>query len=247
MEVRSKGFGRVERPLLKALGVMESVVQNIQSVFFDLDGTLIDSVPAYFTLMAAMFDAVGLPRAPKTLAAEFLTDGSSVLEKMIPVEMSHRKDELIEQLLLVGREMSTEMFRHKIDLIPGVERLFPLLRARGIRIGVVTSTDRRNIGRKLALLERKGLADFLEVVIATEDAPLKKPAPDPLLEGARRLRVPAGRCIYVGDSRVDIRAGRAAGMMTVGVLTGLDDSETLRREQPSLLLNSVEDMSPLFS
>lgn len=226
---------------------MESVAENIETILFDLDGTLIDSVPAYYRLMAAMLDTVGLPSAPKPLVAEFMTRGLSVLEKMIPVELSHRKDELIRELLLVGREKSAEMFRHEIDVIPGVERLFPLLGAREIRIGVVTSTQRRYVEMKLAPLERRGLTDFLEVVIATDDAPLKKPAPDPLLEGARRLGVPAGRCIYVGDSHVDIRAGRAAGMATVGVLTGLDDSETLLREQPSLLLDSVEDLSPLFA
>ena len=132
-------------------------------------------------------------------------------------------------------------------MIPGVERLLPLLAARGISIGVVTSTDRRNIDKKLVTLERKGLRTLLEVVIATEDAPRKKPAPDPLLEGARRLDVPAEGCVYVGDSHVDIRAGRAAGMATIGVLTGLDDSATLLREQPTLLLDSVEELCPLFS
>jgi 2-phosphoglycolate phosphatase len=226
---------------------MESVLEDVQAVFFDLDGTLVDSVPAYFSLMAAMLDAVGLPPAPSTRVAELMTDGLSVLEKMIPVELAHRKDELIAQLLVVGRRMSAEMFRDEIDIIPGVERLFPLLAARDVRIGVVTSTARRAIAMKLGPLERKGLTGFLDVVIATDDAPLKKPAPDPLLEGARRLGVPAHRCIYVGDSHVDIRAGRAAGMLTVGVLTGLDDAETLRREQPSLLLESVERLSALFA
>jgi len=223
------------------------MVGNIQAVLFDLDGTLIDSVPAYFRLMAAMLDAVGLPPAPRALVAELMTDGLSVLEQMIPAEMSHRKDELIARLLVVGRERSTAMFRHEIELIPGVEGLLPLLGARGLRMGVVTSTERRNIEKKLTPLEREGLTEFLEVVIATEDAPHKKPAPDPLLEGARRLGVPAGRCLYVGDSHVDIRAGRTAGMRTVAVLTGLDDSETLRREEPSLILDSVGDLSTWFA
>lgn len=226
---------------------MKSVVKDIDAVLFDLDGTLIDSVPAYLGLMATMLDAVGLPPVPKALVGEFMTDGLSVLERMVPAEQAHRKDELIAELLAVGRRLSPEMFRRQVDVIPGVERLFPLLGARRIRIGVATSTQRRNIAMKLAPLERRGLADFLEVVVATDDVPLKKPAPDPLLEGARRLGVPAGRCAYVGDSRVDLRAGRAAGMMTVGVLTGLDDAETLRRERPSLLLDSVGDLSALFA
>lgn len=50
----------------------------------------------------------------------------------------------------------------------------------------------------------------------------------------------------MGDSHVDIRAGRAAGMLTVAVLTGLGDAETLRREEPSLLLDSAGDLSAWF-
>ena len=222
-------------------------MKNVQAVLFDLDGTLIDSVPPQINLMAHMLEAVGLPPAPRALVAEFMTGGLSVLEKMIPADMAHRKDELIKQLLAVGRPLSADMFLHRIQMIPGVERLLPALATRGISIGVVTSTDRRNIDKKLVTFERKGLRTLLEVVIATEDAPRKKPAPDPLWEGARRLDVPAEGCVYVGDSHVDIRAGRAAGMTTIGVLTGLDDSDTLLREQPTLLLDSVADLCPLFS
>ena len=131
--------------------------------------------------------------------------------------------------------------------IPGIEELFALLAARGIPMGVVTTTERRNIDKKLQSLERRNLTHHLQVVIATEDAPRRKPAPEPLLEGARRVGVPAAECVYVGDSHVDIQAGRAAGMKTVGVLTGLDDADTLGREEPTLLLDSVKDLCPFFT
>jgi 2-phosphoglycolate phosphatase len=222
-------------------------MKDVQCVLFDLDGTLIDSVPAYFDLMAAMLDAVGLPQVPKALVAEFMTGGLSVLEKMVPADMTYKKDQLIQQLLAVGRPLSAEMFLHRVQMIPEVDQLLPLLASKGIPIGVVTSTARHVIDRKLLTLERRGLRALLGVIIATEDAPRKKPAPDPLLEGARQLGVPPEECLYVGDSHVDIRAGRAAGMRTAGVLTGLDDAETLQRENPTLLLNSVGELCPLFS
>ena len=78
-------------------------MNGVRCALFDLDGTLIDSVPAYFELMATMLEAVGLPPAPRSLVAEFMTDGLSVLEKMIPAELTHRRYELIEELLAVGR------------------------------------------------------------------------------------------------------------------------------------------------
>jgi HAD superfamily hydrolase (TIGR01549 family) len=221
-------------------------LSNIRSMMFDLDGTLIDSIPTYFDLMDAILKAVGLPPAPRSLIAEFMTEGLKGLEKMIPEEMSDQKDELIQECITVGRKMSWNMFNDKVQLFAGVPELFSLLVDRKILMGVVTSTQRRAIDRKLAPLARGNIKDMLNAVIAIEDAPERKPAPDPLLECARRLNVAAEQCVYVGDSHVDIRAGNAAGMMTIGVLTGLDDYETLKREDPSMIVESVNEIRRLL-
>lgn len=220
---------------------------DIKSMMFDLDGTLIDSVPAYFQLMKTISDIVGLPRPPKPLVAEFMARGrGDVFEKMIPGDMKDRKEELIQEIMTIGRQMSYDMFRDEVEVFPGVRELFCLLAERGIPIGVVSSTDRRNIEKKLIPLTRIGIKSALAAVIAIEDAPRRKPAPDPLIECARRLLVPPEKCVYVGDSRVDIQAGNAAGMMTIGVLTGLDDTDTLKNENATLIVPSVDDIRGLF-
>ena len=79
-------------------------------------------------------------------------------------------------------------------------------------------------------------------MITIEDTPEVQPAPDPLIECARRLGVAEEKSVYVGDSYVDLRAGKAAGMMTVGVLTGVDDYETLKREDPDMIVESIFDL-----
>lgn len=221
-------------------------IWTIKAVMFDLDGTLIDSVPAYFRLMESILGSVGLPPAPKPAVADFMTQGLPAFEKMIPLEMHDRKDELIEKCLTLGRKKLRNMLQDEVDLIPGVEGLFSVLANQKIPMGVVSSTLRAYIDLKLAPLARKGLKELLSSVIGTEDAPRKKPAPDPLIACARELAVPPQRCIYIGDSHVDIQAGREAGMMTIGVLTGLHDRETLERENPTMILDSVADLIPLF-
>lgn len=60
----------------------------------------------------------------------------------------------------------------------------------------------------------------VDVVVGMEDTPLHKPDPAPLLLGARRLGVDPGRCVYVGDATVDVRAAHAAGMASVAVTWG---------------------------
>ncbi|MDJ0912197.1 MAG: HAD family hydrolase [Desulfobacterales bacterium] len=227
--------------------VMKDGVPTIKSVIFDLDGTLIDSVPGYYHLMDSILEVVGLPPAPKSAVTKFMLQGRDAIVDMIPAEMHDRKKELIEKCITEGRKMLQNMFRNQVDLIPGVGRLFKLMIRLKIPIGVVSSTHRFNIDLKLIPLARRGLKEALAAVIAIEDAPKKKPFPDPLMVCASQLGVPPQRCLYVGDSRIDIQAGKAAGMLTIGVLTGLDDRDTLMRETPMMILDSVADLLPFFA
>lgn len=219
---------------------------GIESVMFDLDGTLHDSVPPYFRLLQSILEKAGLPPAPRSVMTEFMTGGIGVFGKMIPDELRHRKEELIQECITIGRKLGKNMFRDEVNVFPGVEELFALLARRKILIGVVSSTERGNIDRKFVPLARKGLADAIDAVVAIEDAPRKKPAPDPLIECARRLNVAVEKCVYVGDSHVDMRAGNAAGMRTIGVLTGLDDYETLKLENPTMIVDQVGDLNQIF-
>ena len=225
---------------------MNSSINNIKAMLFDLDGTLIDSVPVYYRLMEHILEIVGLPQAPKSLVAEFMTGGLGVLERMIPEEMKDRKEVLINECITIGRKLSQNVFDNEVHLFNGVKELFEELTRRKILIGIVSSTDKRNMERKLAPLVRNGVRDALDMVIGIGDVSKKKPEPDPLLECARRLAVEPKACVYVGDSRVDIQAGRNAGMMTIGVLTGVDDYITLHKEEPTMILESVHNIRSLF-
>lgn len=220
---------------------------HIQCVIFDLDGTLIDSVPVYFELMKTILETIGLPPAPRSVVAEFMTGGGlGVIEKLIPEDLQHRKDDIIKKFMTVGRKTSRSAFKDRVKLFNGVPRLFKRLVGLKIPIGIVTSTERLYIDRKLTPLQNSDIKKHLDVVIAIEDAPRKKPFPDPLVVCSQKLGVKAEECVYVGDSHVDIRAANAAGMMAIGVLSGLDDEETLIAEKPDLILESIDELIRLF-
>ncbi len=220
---------------------------KVESVLFDLDGTLIDSVPVYFRLMETILMTIGLPPATKPVVAEFMVKGMSAVEGLIPAEMWDRKEEIILEFISVGKKIARNMFHDEVEVFHGVPELFSLLMDLRIPIGIVTSTETEYLERKLAPLVRKGLRQCLRAVIGIEDAPRRKPAPDPLLECCRRLGVDPAKCIYVGDSHVDIVAGNAAGMVTVGVLTGLDDLKRLKKETPAMILDSVNELNRFFA
>ena len=220
---------------------------HIRCAIFDLDGTLIDSVPIYFQLMETIFETIGLPPAPKELVSEFMTGGGlKVIEKHIPSELQHQKEHIIRQFMTVGRNRAESAFKNRVKVFDGVNPLFSRLSALKIPIGIVTSTERAYIERKMKPLEENGLKQYLDAVIVIEDAPRKKPAPDPLLVCSERLGVNVEDCIYVGDSHVDIRAANAAGMTAIGVLSGLDDHETLMAEKPHMILDNVDELVKVF-
>ncbi len=222
-------------------------MSHIRCVIFDLDGTLIDSVPAYFQLMEMILETIGLPPAPKSMVSEFMIGGGlKVIENHIPPELIHKKEHFLAQFLEVGRKISKTVFKERVTVFDGVQRLFARLSALEIPMGIVTSTERAYLGRKLKPLEQEGIRGYLDAVIAIEDAPRKKPFPDPLIVCSEQLGVDAKNCAYVGDSHVDIRAANAAKMMSVGVLSGLDDHETLMAENPGMILQNVIELLKVF-
>jgi phosphoglycolate phosphatase-like HAD superfamily hydrolase len=222
-------------------------IPDMKCAIFDLDGTLIDSVPVYFKLMETILETIGLPPAPKSVVSEFMTGGGlAVIEKLVPEDLQHKKDKIIKEFMRVGTKTSRSAFKDQVKLFDGVPRLFDRLVGLKIPIGIVTSTERLYIDRKLTPLEKNDIKKHLDVVIAIEDAPRKKPFPDPLIECSRRLGVRVEKCVYIGDSHVDIRAANAAGMMSIGVLSGLDDHETLVAENPHMILKSIDELTRFF-
>lgn len=225
---------------LSGVGKMRGM--KFEAVIFDLDGTLIDSVPAYYKLLEIVVERLNLPPVSKGMVSDLMKGGVNAWEILTPPEMKDRKEEFRKQIFQVSREAGRELFQKEVDLIPGVAEIFSQLSEKKIKIGLVTSTHTQFLDEKMIPLKKKGLDKLIDVLIGIEDAPKVKPAPDPLIECARRMGVARAGCIYIGDTSIDLKAGKAAGMATAGVLTGLDDHETLKREDPDIIVDSVFDL-----
>lgn len=219
---------------------------KIEAVLFDLDGTLIDSVPAYTKMLEIIVHRLNLNPVSTEMVAELMKGGVAAWEILIPEEMKERKEELRQEIMEMAKEVGREIFLHEVKLIPGSAEIFSQLSANKIKIGLVTSTHTKFLDGKLLPLKKKGIDGLIEVVITIEDAPNVKPAPDPLIECARRLGVAKEKSVYIGDSHIDIRAGKAAGMMTVGVLTGIDSYAILEKEDPDMIVESVLNLRDVF-
>ncbi len=212
---------------------------EVKAVLFDLDGTLIDSAPIYYQIIDIVFERLGVPPASRKTLQEAMDDGDFDWDFVLPAPMKSRKEELIDEARVIIDEIAPPMFRRQIKLIPGAADICKKIAAQNMKIGLVTSTPTDYIFVKLAPLREAGIEKLLQVIVTADDVVNKKPHAEPLIKGSQKLEVAAEKCVYVGDTRVDIRAGNAAGMRTVGVLTGFDGYGSLKKEKPDAIIHSI--------
>ena len=215
---------------------------KVEAVLFDLDGTLIDSAPIYYQIIDIVFERLGVPPVSRKTLQEAMDDGDFDWDYVLPDPMKSRKEELIAEARTIIDDIAPPMFRQQVKLIPGAAEICKKIAAQGMKIGLVTSTPTDYISVKLTPLREAGVENLLQVIITADDVVNKKPHAEPLLKGSKDLSVAIEHCVYVGDTRVDIRSGNAAGMKTVGVLTGFDDFKALKRENPDAIIDSIAQL-----
>ena len=185
------------------------------AILFDLDGTLVDTVPARIDAWSAVFDEFGIFAAPGQLAPMIGIDGRRLAREgaaAAGIEIDEETAEAIDR-------RSGELFDGlNVDPqpLPGARQLLRRLTECGVTWAIATSSRRAQVAASIAAL---GLAGEPRIVDGSR-VEHAKPAPDLLLLAARELGVVPERCWYVGDSTWDMRAAGAAGMPAIGVLAG---------------------------
>jgi len=207
--------------------------QKIQAVLFDWDGTLIDSYHADSQAYLAMFQELGLEWGLAELEQNYSPDWYSVYRAAgIPEERWSDAD----------RAWRINYARHPSKLMNGTRRILDQLAGRH-RLGLVTSGDRERVTRQLGEFQ---LTRIFETYVCGGDTPEKKPRPEPLLLALRRMKIDAGRCVYVGDTPEDLLMARAAGVRAIAVLGPFPTEKRLRAAEPEYLLESLDALPELL-
>ena len=187
------------------------------TVFFDLDGTLADTIPLIIASYQHAFREVMGVEVDEAAARSWI--GRPLLPALLEVAPDHG-----HELDRVYREWNLANTARLIRTYDGIVELLQALDLAGARVAVVTSKRRETA---LLALQHVGISRSIEVAAALEDTADHKPHPAPLLHGAARLGVDPGDCVYVGDATVDLLAARAAGMAAVGVTWGAGEVAVL--------------------
>ncbi|MBK9133476.1 MAG: HAD-IA family hydrolase [Betaproteobacteria bacterium] len=185
------------------------------AVFFDLDGTLVDSAPDLAAAANAMRSARGLAQVPYEQLRPLAGSGA---RGMLSGAFGRTPgDDDYVALRDEFHDRYEQCMLERTHAFDGIEALLARLHGHGLPWGIVTNKARRFAAPLVAAMAPLGGAATL---VCGDCTPHTKPHPAPLHEAARRLAIDPARCIYVGDDRRDVDAGHAAGMQTVAAAWG---------------------------
>jgi N-acetyl-D-muramate 6-phosphate phosphatase len=187
----------------------------IKAVLFDLDGTLADTAPDLAYALDCMREARGLPPVSIDATRPVTSLGArGLLATGFGITPGNRDYHPMREEFL--QLYAQNLCRHT-RLFPDIAELLDAIETRGLFWGVVTNKAE---GLARPLLDLLHVGDRSACVIGGDTTGRTKPDPEPLLAASRALNLAPQRCIYIGDDRRDIEAGRAAGMKTVAVTYG---------------------------
>jgi phosphoglycolate phosphatase len=219
----------------------------IRAVAFDLDGTLIDTLPDLTTAVNATLTSLGARPLPQQRVKELIGDGADKLvARAVAAAMT---DSIPIDAATEGARQSRAMelfLAHYAEHLFSQSRLYPetvsTLRALahgGILQCCVTNKSSRFA---LPLLERAGLSGLLKFTLCADRTEDRKPSPALLLEACRRLEVAPREMLYVGDSHTDVMAAHAAGCGAVAVTFGYHKQAAFERVRADATVTSLIDL-----
>jgi HAD superfamily hydrolase (TIGR01509 family) len=207
-----------------------------RALIFDLDGTLIDSMPWHARAWAALLEEQGVSISPEELlrstagktSAQFIHEqlGASLAEGDI-AELIARKERLFRSL-----------YEPHVRALPGTAALLSAARRLGFRLAIATAAPRYNM---VFVLERTRLGSHFDALVCADDGLPGKPAPDMFQMAARRLSTEPRHAIVFEDALAGLTAARNAGMFAVAVATTLLPEELAHRPEVLAVVRDFTD------
>ena len=212
-----------------------------QAIFFDLDGTLVDSVPDLAFAIDAMLEQLELPLAGVHRVRAWVGNGADALIKSALDEQSDQAD--ADEYFTRARGLFFTSYAQNLSqrsvVYPGVISALTILKNQQIPLALITN---KPIEFTLPLLKHLCLHDFFDEIIGGDSLAHKKPHPLPLEHAAKSLSKPIEYCLMVGDSRSDIHAARRAGCPVLAVTYGYNHGENIEHEKPDSICDDLSDV-----
>jgi len=215
-------------------------ISRIKALCFDVDGTLSDTDDLYVSKISRFFPHF-LFRDPNRAARRFVmwveAPGNALLGLTDTIGLDDEIVVFVDWLSRHQKKSSKSFW-----LIPGVGEMLKQLKGH-YPMSIVSARDEKGTMR---FLEQFDLVKYFDAIVTGQSAEHTKPYPDPILLAAQKMGVKSEECLMIGDTTVDMRAGKSAGTQLAGVLCGFGEEPELRNKGADVILKSTPELVELL-
>lgn len=213
-------------------------LNDIQAIAFDLDGTLVDSLPGLALAAQRMLADLSLPTVTDNQIKNWIGNGVDVLIQRIFNEVN-ASDTLFDKAKLSFNHHYDDVIDEGTKLFPNVISTLDILQQNHYPMALVTNKPAQFLP---ALLNSLNLAPFFSLVLGAGDVVKLKPHPAPLYQVMATFGLYHDQLLFVGDSKNDISAAKNSQCLTVGLTYGYNYGESISASDPDYLFDNFADI-----
>lgn len=217
-------------------------LNDIQAIAFDLDGTLVDSVPGLALAAQRMLDDLSLPTVSNEQVKNWVGNGVDVLLERI-LKSVNGSESVFEHAKQLFNRHYDDVIDQGTQLFPHVISTLAYLKQNQYPMALVTNKPKQFLP---ALLKTLQLEPYFSLILGGGDVIKLKPHPAPLYQVMATFGLYHDQLLFVGDSKNDICAAKNAQCKTVGLTYGYNYSESITESHPDYVFDDFKDILTLL-
>ena len=216
-------------------------MKKYDTIIFDLDGTLLNTLDDLSDSVNFSLTQNGLPIRSKTEVRKFLGNGiANLIERSVPNGTANPK---YQKCLDDFKNHYSQNMQNKTNAYDGIIDLLTILRDRHYKLAIVSN----KFDAAVKKLNRNYFAKYIEVAIGESATILKKPAPDTVYKALQQLKSDPKKAVYIGDSEVDVKTAQNSHLPCIGVTWGFRDRELLEERGADYIVDDPREILEIVS
>ncbi len=213
-------------------------MRPVSLFIFDLDGTLVNTLDDIAASVNHTLAAFGRDPISNDAVRRYVGDG---------IEMLLRRafaggEKMLEGAVDIYKEHHRRNLVIRSHLYPSVRETLEYFKS--LPMGVISNKTEEFVG---PLMARLGIADYFKMIVGADSGLPLKPAPHSVLKIVTTIGAPKERTVIVGDGTTDVRAGKAAGVITCSATYGFRPEDELRKAGPDYMIHEFSELKKLFN
>jgi len=222
--------------------------KNKELIIFDMDGTLIDSVPSLAYAINYMLQKLGKATLEEEIIREYVGNGADILVKRALVEDKNYEDKEIEDSYFKeAKEIFLSFYGKNLNaktiLYPDVIQTLEFLKTEGYTLALATNKPIEFVGN---MLKHFNIDSYFNIYLGGGSTEFKKPHPQILQKICQELGIKPSKSVMVGDSSSDILAAKRANIDSIALTYGYNQGIDLATLEPKLICNSFKEIKNHF-